>query len=182
MFKIKISHTRTFLLFVYQSDSRKHRIFGNKRQIFEFRDFRRSEDQWHVQEKEFRSGDCWTLQLLRIWCVIKNFLKEAKFSGLLEELKIPAWIATESTTGFDLVAQRIGKPIAPSFVPGATTTSSEKMTFFERMGNVMQTVVGIYLFHMIGNKEYESIHKTHPHIRDWRVIKLNHIFVYVAIF
>lgn len=97
-------------------------------------------------------------------------------------MKIPAWIAAETTTGFDLVAQRIGKPVAPSFVPGATTTSSEKMTFFERMGNVMQTVVGAYLFQMIGDKEYETIHQTHPHIRDWRVIERNRIFVYATIF
>lgn len=46
---------------------------------------------------------------------------------------------------------------------------NDRMTFFERMRNVVQTLIGGYLFIMIGDNEYKVVHKTHPHIRDWRV-------------
>ncbi|PAV81029.1 hypothetical protein WR25_06210 [Diploscapter pachys] len=88
--------------------------------------------------------------------------------AIMEELRIPNWVAAESTTGFDLVAYYTGRPIAPSYVPGATTTMNDRMTFFERMRNVVQTLIGSYLFIMIGDNEYKVVHKTHPHIRDWR--------------
>ncbi|KAK6752067.1 hypothetical protein RB195_003472 [Necator americanus] len=66
--------------------------------------------------------------------------------GIFELAKIPTTIAATSTVHLDIVAEAIGEPITPSYVPGARSSAGDQMNFMERIKNIMGTMFGKVFF------------------------------------
>ncbi|ETN69958.1 hypothetical protein NECAME_14980 [Necator americanus] len=66
--------------------------------------------------------------------------------GIFELAKIPTTIAATSTVHLDIVAEAIGEPITPSYVPGARSSAGDQMNFMERIKIIMGTMFGKVFF------------------------------------
>ncbi|KAL6737702.1 hypothetical protein Aduo_011323 [Ancylostoma duodenale] len=79
--------------------------------------------------------------------------------GIFELAKIPATIATFSGVHMDAVAEAIGEPIIPSYLPGAMSIAGDRMNFVDRFKNVLDVVFGRQFFINIFECEIEAFRK-----------------------
>ncbi|EYC33722.1 hypothetical protein Y032_0002g951 [Ancylostoma ceylanicum] len=79
--------------------------------------------------------------------------------GVFELAKIPASIATFSGVHMDSVAEAIGEPITPSYVPGAMSVAGDRMNIVDRLKNVLDVVFGRKFFINIFDSEVEAFRK-----------------------
>ncbi|KIH61780.1 UDP-glucoronosyl and UDP-glucosyl transferase [Ancylostoma duodenale] len=79
--------------------------------------------------------------------------------GVFELAKIPASIATFSGVHMDSIAEAIGEPITPSYVPGAMATAGDRMNFVDRFKNILDVVFGRQFFINVFESEIEAFRK-----------------------
>ncbi|ETN69959.1 UDP-glucoronosyl and UDP-glucosyl transferase [Necator americanus] len=79
--------------------------------------------------------------------------------GVFELAKIPATIATFSGVHMDVIAEAIGEPIAPSYVPGAMATAGDRMNFVDRFKNILDVVFGKKFFESVFLSQIKAFRK-----------------------
>ncbi|RCN38660.1 hypothetical protein ANCCAN_15417 [Ancylostoma caninum] len=87
--------------------------------------------------------------------------------GLFEALNIKTTIATVSNPHLDAVAYAIGEPAFPSYVPGSLSTTGDKMTFTERLQNVIALVIGRGVVDYLNNREIAVFRKKYKSFKDY---------------
>ncbi|KHJ94164.1 glycosyltransferase family 28 protein [Oesophagostomum dentatum] len=79
--------------------------------------------------------------------------------GIFELAKIPATIATFSGVHTDTISEAIGEPILPSYVPGATSTYGDRMSFIARIVNTLDVFAAKMFFSYIFKSEVKSFRR-----------------------
>ncbi|ETN84240.1 UDP-glucoronosyl and UDP-glucosyl transferase [Necator americanus] len=77
--------------------------------------------------------------------------------GIIEAVKIPASVVVYSVVYHDLIAQLIGEPSIPSYVPGCMSASSDRMNLLERFKNAVDMIFGHNFFLNMYRREIEVI-------------------------
>ncbi|KAK6752108.1 hypothetical protein RB195_003492 [Necator americanus] len=77
--------------------------------------------------------------------------------GIIEAVKIPASVVVYSVVYHDLIAQLIGEPSIPSYVPGYMSASSDRMNLLERFKNAVDMIFGHNFFLNMYRREIEVI-------------------------
>ncbi|KIH64397.1 hypothetical protein ANCDUO_05295 [Ancylostoma duodenale] len=89
--------------------------------------------------------------------------------GLFEALNIKTTIAAVSNPHLDAVAYAIGEPAFPSYVPGSLSTTGDKMTFTEKLQNVIALVIGRGVVDYLNNREIAVFRKKYKSFKEYTV-------------
>lgn len=79
--------------------------------------------------------------------------------GIFELLNVRATIATTSSVRAEVISKLVGIPAAPSYVPGIMSTKGDEMGMFERLQNVIETVLGSKFFETLFDMEISAFRK-----------------------
>ncbi|KAL6730866.1 hypothetical protein Aduo_001792 [Ancylostoma duodenale] len=99
-------------------------------------------------------------------------------AGLFEALNIKTTIAAVSNPHLDAVAYAIGEPAFPSYVPGSLSTTGDKMTFTEKLQNVIALVIGRGVVDYLNNREIAVFRKKYKSFKEYTELIAQASFVF----
>ncbi|CAJ0594198.1 unnamed protein product [Cylicocyclus nassatus] len=86
--------------------------------------------------------------------------------ALFEALNINTTIAMLSNIHLDSVTYAIGEPSFPSYVPGLMSTTGDRMTFSQRLQNVLALIIGREISNYVNEKEIDVLRQKYGSFKD----------------
>ncbi|KAL6730867.1 hypothetical protein Aduo_001793 [Ancylostoma duodenale] len=87
--------------------------------------------------------------------------------GLFEALNIKATIAAVSNPHLDAVAHAISEPAFPSYVPGSLGTTGDRMSFTEKLQNIVAHAIGRAVVDYVSNREIAVFRKKYQSFKEY---------------
>ncbi|KAK6011003.1 UDP-glucoronosyl and UDP-glucosyl transferase, partial [Ostertagia ostertagi] len=138
-----------------------------------------------MRYKSIMLSHMWTMQpnLISDDALMKRLADEkfdvASLKPSVSAVSIPSSISTFSGVHLDIISNSIGEPITPSYVPGGMSTKGDRMNFFDRLKNLVDTVMGQRFFSNTFVEEIKAFRsKFGPQFKDYEEILADASYVF----